>query len=362
MRRDSASRVDYGEQAGSAGSFRRRPLPGAGFGAELRFDAADSRLAVTAVEADPGPLRCAFYDSQGLLVMKDMHTITQEPELLVRVSRVFGPEVENYHETLTARNMIHPSVPEILVLSNLPPSNREPPPEPDPPRTADGGLPVQFPHRKGWHTDQSFRRPPPDISLFYAVIPTPKGQGQTLYGDGVAAYEALSIDQKKRIERLEGVHVLPWTGRSEEAVRAGETPKPLLPHQRPQRQPVVRVHPVTGKRALYLCEDAQMDWIEGPIANMTPGPDGEGAALIYGLMAHFTQPRFTYAHEWDQGDLVIYDNRCLIHSGTWFDSARHERLMWRTTVMGNPGPEYVGEKRSWIPDSGGRPMQGLDYS
>jgi taurine dioxygenase len=360
MKQDFASAVRQTDDSRSASRFRLRPLPDSTFGAELRFDADDARRAVEALESDPEPLRRAFYGAQGLLVMKDLHAITRAPELLVRVSRVFGPEVENYHETLTARNMIHPDVPEILVLSNQPPANREPPPQPDPPRTADGRLPVQFPHRKGWHTDQSFRRPPPDISLFYAVVPAPKGEAQTLYGDGVAAYEALSAEQKKRIEGVEGLHVLPWMGRSEEAVRAGETPQPLLPHQRPQRQPLVRVHPVTGRRALYLCEDAQMDWIEGPIVGMTPGPDGEGAALVYELMTHFTQPRYTYVHEWDPGDLVIYDNRCLIHCGTWYDSARHPRVMWRTTVRGNPGPEYAGEKRSWIPDSGARPMEGLD--
>jgi taurine dioxygenase len=82
---------------------------------------------------------------------------------------------------------------------------------------------------------------------------------------------------------------------------------------------------------------------------MDPGIDGEAAALLYQLMAHFTQPTFTYAHDWDAGDLVIYDNRSLIHAATWFDAARHPRRMWRTTVHGNPGPLYDGEARSWIP-------------
>ena len=93
-----------------------------------------------------------------------------------------------------------------------------------------------------------------------------------------------------------------------------------------------------------------MDWIEGPLVGMEPGPDGGGAALLYELMSHLTQRRFTYAHDWDAGDIVIYDNRSLAHSATWFDATRHDRLMWRTTVTGNPGPEYAGEKRSWIPD------------
>ena len=67
-------------------------------------------------------------------------------------------------------------------------------------------------------------------------------------------------------------------------------------------------------------------------------------------MAHYTKPEFTYAHDWDQGDLIVYDNRTSIHAATWYDADRHERLMWRTTVRGHSGAEYAGEKRSWIAD------------
>ena len=328
--------------------FEVSPLPGADFGAVFRFPPdMDARSAVAALEAEPALLPDALNRSGGLLLFPDLHAIAQEPEVLVRLSRLFGSEVENYRQTLSEAHMVHPLADEIYVLGNRPPSNRQPPAPPDPPQTEDGGLPLQFPHRKGWHTDQSFRRPPPDISLFYAVIACPKGQGQTLFADGVGAYESLSTPLKKRIQDLEGMHVYPFWGRSEEEVRAGVTPRPLAPHEQPQRQPVVREHPVTGERALYLCESGQMDWIVGPFAGMERGPDGEGAALLYELMSHYTQPRFTYAHEWENGDLIAYDNRCLAHCATWFDADRHERRMWRTTVWGNPGPLYAGEKRSW---------------
>mgnify|MGYP003304043353 FL=1 len=158
---------------------------------------------------------------------------------------------------------------------------------------------------------------------------------------------------------LHGIQALPWTGRSETAVRSGEAPVVLLPHQRPQRQPLVRYHPETGEPALFLCEDGQMDWVEGPIADMEPGPDGEGAALLYTLMSHFTERRFVYAHDWDVGDLVIHDNRNVIHSATWFDTENEIRHMWRTTVMGNPGREYQDEAPSWIPAPGVAPTEGL---
>ena len=65
-------------------------------------------------------------------------------------------------------------------------------------------------------------------------------------------------------------------------------------------------------------------------------------------MHHYTGPEFTYAHHWTKGDLVIYDNRSLIHSATWYDAEKHERVMWRTTVHGTPGPLYDGETKSWI--------------
>jgi taurine dioxygenase len=325
------------------------PLPGSTFGAALRIPSdRDTNSAIAAFEAEPGLLNDLLNRAGGLLLFPALRAIAEEPAMLVRLSRLFGSEVEDYRRTLSESRMIHPRHGEIYVLGNRPPSCRQPPAPPDPPRTEEGALPVQFPHRRGWHTDQSFRRPPPDISLFYAVRACPKGQGQTLFADGSGAYEHLPAHQKRRIENLAGIHVYPYWGRSEDDVRAGKTPRPLAPHEQPQRQPVVRVHPETGKRALYLCESGQMDWILGPFAGMERGPDGEGAALLYELMAHFTQPRFTYAHEWEDGDLIVYDNRCLAHCATWFDAARHERLMWRTTVWGNPGELYAGEDRSWV--------------
>jgi taurine dioxygenase len=166
-----------------------RPLTGAGFGGRIRtIGDADARSVVHAAENEPEALPRALADGGGLLLLQNMDAMSGEPELFVRLSRVFGPEVENYRHTLTPRNMVHETVPEIFVVANAPPVSRQPPKRPDPPLTADGKLPTQFPHRKGWHTDQSYRRPPPDISLFLAVVPVPQGQGQTLFADGTAAY------------------------------------------------------------------------------------------------------------------------------------------------------------------------------
>lgn len=327
----------------------QRPLPGASFGGTVRLSGTPSAHAlIDAAEADRTALPAVLAECSGLLLLPGMQAMADAPELLVRLSRLFGSEVENYRETLTPSNMVHETVPEILLVANTPPASRAPPRRPDPPLTEDGRLPVQFPHRRGWHTDQSYRRPPPDISLFLAVQPVPQGQGQTLFADGTAAYEALPPLMKARVDTLEGLHVGFSARRSRDNVLAGETPRPLGPNEQPQRQPIARVHPVTGKRALYLCEYGQMDWLEGPILGMRPGPHGDGGALLAELVAHLTRREFVYVHEWSAGDLLIWDNRCLVHAATWFDADRESRVMWRTTVSGNPGTAYVGERKSWI--------------
>jgi taurine dioxygenase len=325
------------------------PLPTATFGGRLRCTAgSDAHSVIGAAEAEPDTLPTLLAEAGGLLLLPGMQAIAEAPELLVRLSRLFGPEVEDYRQTLTPAHQVHATVPEIFLVSNIPPASRKPPPLPDPPLTADGRLPTQFPHRRGWHTDQSYRRPPPDISLFLGVEPVPRGQGQTLFADGTAAYAALPDALKARIEGLQGLHVGLSAGRDRLAIQSGATPRPLGPHEQPQPQPVAREHPVTGRRALYLCEFGQMDWLEGPFVGMQPGPSGDGAALLDTLMTHLTRPEFVYVHEWTAGDLLVWDNRCLAHSATWFDAATERRVMWRTTVRGNPGALYEGEARSWI--------------
>ena len=141
------------------------PFPGAAFGATVRLSG------VAEGEANPDALPKALADAGGLLLLPGLGEIAAQPELLVRLSRLFGPDIEDYRYLLTGKNMVHTTVPEIFLVSNMAPVNRPPPKRPDPPLTADGKFPVQYPQRRGWHTDQSYRRPPPDISLFYAMTP-----------------------------------------------------------------------------------------------------------------------------------------------------------------------------------------------
>jgi len=179
-----------------------------------------------------------------------------------------------------------------------------------------------------WHADSSYRETPSDASLFYAEI-VPEEGGDTLFADATAAWRALGPEMRARIEGLYGVHSLetlrqwglrhnPERGRNVDN-QAAEFP--------PVRQPLVRRHPVTGAKSLYVCP-AVISHIEGLDA-------AEGAALIETLIAHVTQPRFVYAHRWHKGDLVMWDNRAVLHTASLFDHTRYQRLMYRTTVAGN---------------------------
>ena len=153
---------------------------------------------------------------------------------------------------------------------------------------------------------------------------------------------------KRKVDALFGLHAASSIRRTRADVLAGRSPLDVPSHRRAQKQPIVRVHPVTGRRALYLCEYGQMDWVDGPILGMESGPNGAGAELLSALMAHITQPQFVYTHEWTVGDVLVWDNRCLVHCATWYDVMLQDRTMWRTTVGGNPGAFYAGMQKSWM--------------
>jgi alpha-ketoglutarate-dependent taurine dioxygenase len=179
-----------------------------------------------------------------------------------------------------------------------------------------------------WHGDSSYREIPSDASLFYAEIVPDEG-GDTLFADATAAWRTLDPALRRRVDGLYGVHSLetlrqwglrhnPERGRNVDN-QAAEFP--------PVRQPIVRTHPATGSKSLYVCP-AVISHIEGL------DPDAS-AALIETLIAHVTQKRFVYTHRWRKGDLVMWDNRAVLHTASLFDHTRFQRLMYRTTVAGN---------------------------
>ena len=179
-----------------------------------------------------------------------------------------------------------------------------------------------------WHADSSYRAVPSDASLFYGEIVPPEG-AETMFADATAAYRTLDPAMKQRIEGLVAVHSLEtlrlW-GQRHNPDRKQNIPSQVAAFP-PERQPLVRVHPVTGSKSLYVCP-AVISHIEGM-------DQAESEALLETLITHATQPRYVYSHRWRKGDLVMWDNRAVLHTASLFDHTRYERLMYRTTVAGN---------------------------
>ncbi len=178
-----------------------------------------------------------------------------------------------------------------------------------------------------WHGDSSYRAVPSDASLFYGEIVPPEG-GETMFADATAAYDTLDPATQERIEGLQAVHSLQtlkaWQQRhNPERAPLSEAKKAAWPAA---THPLVRRHPVTGKKSLYLCP-AVISHVEGL-------DEAEGRALVDALMAHTAQPGFVYSHRWRRGDLVMWDNRAVLHTASLFDHTRYERLLFRTTVAG----------------------------
>ena len=166
-----------------------------------------------------------------------------------------------------------------------------------------------------WHTDKPYYRTPPAVTTLHAVELPPEG-GDTEFANTRLAYAALSDAMKVRIAGLRVV--FQW----EAGLRPGYYANELAPVD----HPLVRTHPDTGEKALYLGNHALR------IADMD---EAEGTALLAELLAHATQPRFTYAHRWRPGDLVVWDNRCTLHRAVAnYAMNRYRRIMHRNVVKG----------------------------
>jgi alpha-ketoglutarate-dependent 2,4-dichlorophenoxyacetate dioxygenase len=174
-----------------------------------------------------------------------------------------------------------------------------------------------------WHSDSSFKSVPSLCSLLSGRIVPPEG-GATEFASTRAAYPSLPDALKRRVETAVAVHDFAW---SRDQIRAGFFTAEERAVYPPVRHPLVRTNPVNGRRALFL--GAHASHVDGL-------PLEEGRALLQTLLDHVTQPEFRYRHEWCEGDLIVWDNRCVLHRATPYDTARYKRLMQRTTVSGDP--------------------------
>jgi len=171
-----------------------------------------------------------------------------------------------------------------------------------------------------WHSDSSFRAIPAKYSLLSARVVNPIG-GNTEFADMRAAYDTLDDATKVQIEDLVCEHSLMYSRGSLGMLDFSDEERAMF---RPVRQRLVRTHPVTGRKSLYLSSHA------GGIVGM---PMPEARILLKDLTEHATQPKFVYVHRWRLGDLVMWDNRQMMHRARRYDEGQ-PRDMRRTTVAG----------------------------
>jgi alpha-ketoglutarate-dependent 2,4-dichlorophenoxyacetate dioxygenase len=170
-----------------------------------------------------------------------------------------------------------------------------------------------------WHTDSSFKRVPGKISLLSAREVPPLG-GETEFADLRASYEALDEATKTRIEGLVAEHSI---FHSRSLIGYADFAEEELAALPPVPQTLVRVHPGSGRKSLYLASHA---------SHIIGWPLEEGRALLDELIKFATQPRFVYRHQWRVGDLVVWDNRCTLHRGRPYNDLRDRRDLRRTTI------------------------------
>jgi len=169
-----------------------------------------------------------------------------------------------------------------------------------------------------WHSDSSFQKPAARYSMLHAVAIPAKG-GETEFADLRAAYDALPEDLKKDIDGLEAEHhalhsriMMGDTGYSEEQKRA-------IP---PATWPLVRTHAGSGRKLLFVGIHATH------VVGMTVP---EGRMLLMDLLEHATQRQFVFQHRWQVGDLVMWDNRAVVHRGRRFDLSERREMRRATT-------------------------------
>ena len=252
-------------------------------------------------------LRAAF-EAHSVLVFHDQHLSDEEQ---IAFTRRFGPLEE------TTRSIAQNArvAPQIADLSNVDADGHT--------MSADDRRMLYHKGNQLWHSDSSFKPVPAMASLLSAREVPPEG-GETEYASLRAAWEALPLELQQRLQGMVAVHSFAYS-------RGLVAPGLLLPEQEaalpPVKQALVRVNPVTGRKAIYLGSHAS--YILGL-------PVDESRRLLRELLEHATQPRFVFQHRWRVGDCVMWDNRAVLHRGRPWDT-RHRRVMHRTTVAGE-GP------------------------
>jgi taurine dioxygenase len=245
-------------------------------------------------------LYAAFLEHQ-LLLFRDQNL---PPAAQVAFARRFGEVqvhvMDQYHAS---------AYPELYTLSNL---------------DADGRPSGRHPDRGtlAWHTDGSWRPATGHATMLYAEQ-TPSSGGDTSFADMYSVYDALALAEQARLAGLRAIHNLNFSRNR----RHGE--EPMTEAQRnavpPVDHPVVRTHPETGRKCIFL----------GDHAETIQGSDyAEGRAFIEALNERIVAAARIYTHRWRPGDFMVWDNRCLLHKAESYDTAHEPRVIRRCTVLG----------------------------
>ncbi len=242
----------------------------------------------------------------GVIAVRDQTNLT--PEAQIAFSRRLGDL-----EIHVAAHFLLPGHPEILQISNK--------------KSADGAA-VGFEEAgRYWHSDISYVERPAMCSLLYA-LEIPPSDGDTMFADMYAAYDGLDGATQKRIADLTAVHSYAASFAGETAAGANratltDDQKAMLPEV---VHPVVRSHPETGRKALFVNP--------GFTTRIVGLSDDDSRSLLGALFKASVHSQNIYTHKWRRHDLVIWDNRCLMHHATPYDSS-YIRHMHRTTVIGD---------------------------
>jgi alpha-ketoglutarate-dependent 2,4-dichlorophenoxyacetate dioxygenase len=173
-----------------------------------------------------------------------------------------------------------------------------------------------------WHTDSSFKAVPSLCSLLSARVVPPTG-GNTEFATMRAPYDALPEQTRQKLEGLIAEHSLVY---SRSTVSTGTLTDEMQAELPGAWQTMVRENPVNHRKNIYAGAHA---------SHVIGWPREEGRKFIAWLNEFATQPQYCYSHAWRDGDLVIWDNRCVLHRATAYDTVSHKRLMQRTTVGGD---------------------------
>jgi alpha-ketoglutarate-dependent 2,4-dichlorophenoxyacetate dioxygenase len=250
-----------------------------------------------------GEIRRAL-DDYSVLVFHDQ---SLDDERQVAFSRRFGPlETSGKANPATGTHFARQSNLDIDTGAVIPPEDR------------------RMVYQKGnylWHSDSSFKPVPSLCSLLSARV-VPLVGGNTEFATMNAAYDALPNDMKQKLEGLVAEHSLVYSRETVSTESLTSEMKAELPGA---WQTMLRENPVTHRKAIYVGAHA---------SHVIGWPRGEGRAFIIRLTEFATQPQFCYSHAWRERDLVIWDNRAVLHRATAYDTLGHQRLMQRTTVGG----------------------------